>query len=284
MQIQSLLQSAANSLAPYTDSAKLEAEVLLAYALQKPRSYLYTWPQQTIPASAAKTFADLLQRRLNGEPIAYLLQEKEFWSLNLSVSPAVLIPRADTEILVETTLSLLPEHQTLSVADLGTGSGAIAMALASERPHWQIIAVDKSIEALAVAKANAKRLGLNNIRFVLSDWLEAMGSEKFAAIISNPPYIAAEDPHLDQGDLRYEPKSALVADENGYADLQKIISTAPKHLLPEGYLLLEHGYQQAPTVRQLMQMAGYQAIMHGYDLANIARITYGQLPPPYHPR
>lgn len=275
--ISHLLNTATQALAGSSASPRLDAEVLLAHVLNQTRSYLFTWPEQVLSDSQTETFHRLIAHRLQGRPVAYITGIREFWSLSLKVSPDVLIPRPDTELLVETALKLFPHDQALQIADLGTGSGAIAIALAHERPHWQITAADKSPAALVIARHNAERHQLANITFIESNWFSTLPAAKFHAIISNPPYIADSDPHLSEGDVRFEPQAALISSQGGLADLAKLITEAKIHLLPGGRLLLEHGYQQAQAVRNSMEQAGYRDIQHGEDLAGINRITYGRI-------
>ncbi|MDF2940473.1 MAG: prmC [Gammaproteobacteria bacterium] len=271
--ISHLLQDAAQNLAA-SGSPKLDAELLMAHVLQKPRTYLYTWPEQLIEAAQEQAFLALVQARQSGEPIAYLLQEKEFWSLPLKVNSKVLIPRPDTEVLVETVLELVPFDKAL-IADLGTGSGAIALALASERAHWQIVATDYSEQALKIAEGNAKRLKLDNIDFSQGSWCEALPSLLFDAIASNPPYIDENDAHLTQGDLRFEPRSALVAENQGLADIESIAKQAKGYLKPGGYLMVEHGYEQADAVQAILLHYGYQEIGSRKDLSGHTRVSFG---------
>lgn len=272
--ISELLQQAA-ALQDISDTARLDVELLLCHALKRDRSYLYTWPEASVSDSAAADFQRLFSRRVAGEPLAYILGHQEFWSLSLAVAPSTLIPRADTETLVEFALDL--EAGTLAtVLDLGTGTGAIALALASERPHWQVTGVDLSAEAVALAKLNAKRLNIANCTFYQSDWFAEISDQRFDLIVSNPPYIDPADPHLAQGDVRFEPRSALVAEENGLADLRTIADKARDHLTDKGWLAMEHGFEQAAAVRKLLQVLGYQSIASARDLAQRERITFGR--------
>lgn len=258
-----------------SDTAKLDAEVLLAFCLDCQRSYFYTWPERLLTLAQAEQYGSLLLQRAKGVPIAHLIGEREFWSLPLQVNHSTLIPRPDTEVLVEQTLALdLPECSR--VLDLGTGTGAIALALKHSRPHWQVVAVDKVSAAIALARQNAQALELA-IDCVQSDWFSALSKEqKFNVIISNPPYIDAQDEHLEQGDLRYEPRSALVAGANGLADIQAIASQAGEFLTTAGWLLLEHGCAQGAAVRELLQQAGFTQVTTVRDYANLERVTLGQ--------
>ncbi len=272
--IESLLHSAD---LPDSPSARLDAEWLLAAALGKSTSYLRTWPEREVPADCAERFAADLARRRQGEPVAYILGRQGFWSLELEVAADTLIPRPDTELLVETALQLLPATPA-RVLDLGTGTGAIALALAVERPSWQVCGVDRVEAAVALAERNRLRLGLGNAAFSVSDWFAALGAERFEMIVSNPPYIPASDPHLQQGDVRFEPQSALVAGADGLDDIRLIISQASTHLHPGGWLLLEHGYDQGEAVRALLVHHGFADVQSRLDLSGYERISLGRLP------
>lgn len=260
-------------------SARLDAELLLAQVMGCARSRLHSRPETLLSQVQRQAFDQLLQRRQSGEPLAYLLGEQDFWSLTLSVTPAVLVPRPDTELLVEVALSLGAPGEPWRVADLGTGSGAIILALASERPAWQFYATDQSADALAVAQANAQRLGLDRVQWYRGSWCHALPAElRLHCIVSNPPYIDAADAHLQGDGLRHEPRQALVAEAAGLADLRVIIHQAPARLLPGGFLLLEHGYNQAPAVRQMLQAAGFETVQSRRDLAGHERVSLGQWP------
>lgn len=262
---------------PDSPTARLDAELLLAAALGKSRSFLHTWPERIVPSEAALVFAEYLQRRRSGEPVAYILGQQGFWKLDLEVAPHTLIPRPDTELLVETALDLLPATPA-KVLDLGTGSGAIALALASERPAWQVTAVDRVLEAVALAERNRQRLHLSNVSVLSSHWFSALKEHRYTLIISNPPYIAAADPHLAEGDVRFEPTSALVAGTDGLDDLRLIIGQAPQHLEAGGWLMLEHGYDQADAVRDLLLSQGFEEVHSRKDLGGHERISLGRLP------
>ncbi|WLH11894.1 peptide chain release factor N(5)-glutamine methyltransferase [Pseudomonas hefeiensis] len=262
---------------PDSPTPRLDAELLLAAALGKSRSFLHTWPERIVPSEAALLFSEYLRRRRSGEPVAYILGQQGFWNLDLEVAPHTLIPRPDTELLVETALALLPATAA-RVLDLGTGSGAIALALASERPVWKVTAVDRVLEAVALAERNRQRLDLRNVTVLSSHWFSALDGERFELIISNPPYIAATDPHLAEGDVRFEPASALVAGHDGLDDLRTIIAQATEHLEAGGWLMLEHGYDQADAVRDLLQTQRFAEVHSRKDLGGHERISLGRLP------
>lgn len=270
--IESLLNTAE---LPDSSTPRLDAELLLAAALGKPRSYLRTWPERELDAEQLGLFQSHLQRRRQGEPVAYILGHQGFWSLDLEVAPHTLIPRPDTELLVESALALLPATP-LAALDLGTGTGAIALALASERPGWQVTGVDRVEDAVALAERNRQRLQLDNVRFLHSHWFSALARQRFGLILSNPPYIRADDRHLDQGDVRFEPSSALVAGADGLDDIRAIIQAAPQYLLAGGWLLLEHGFDQAEAVRELLATAGFSEAHSRRDLGGHERISLGR--------
>ncbi|WP_455384797.1 peptide chain release factor N(5)-glutamine methyltransferase [Acidihalobacter prosperus] len=273
--IDAALASARQRLGGIAESPMLEAELLLAHVLDKPRTYLRAWPERRLDAERADTFEKLLSRRAAGEPLAYLLGHREFWSLDLEVAPGVLIPRADTETLVERALELIPADQAARVADLGTGSGAIALAIAHDRPRSAVVATDRSSTALDLARRNAARLKLHNVDFRHGDWCAALGTEDFDLIVSNPPYIAADDPHLEQGDLPHEPAEALASGSDGLEDLRRIVDCARGHLRTNGRLLLEHGRTQGEAVRALLHDAGFEAIRTHRDLEDRERVSEG---------
>lgn len=258
-----------------SESARLDAELLLGKVLDKPRSYLLTWPERAVSAAQQQQFEQLLSAREQGQPVAYLLGQREFWSLALEVENSTLIPRPETEHLVEAVLALELPAQA-QVADLGCGTGAIALALKSERPLWQIYALERDPRAVALAKRNAQRLELA-IEVIASDWFSALPATKqFHVVVSNPPYIDGDDPHLQQGDVRFEPRSALVAEQQGLADLAQLIAQAPNYLRHGGWLLLEHGWQQGEAVRQLLLQQGYQQVSSQRDYAKLERVSIGQ--------
>ena len=274
--IHQALLTATQQLAAQHDSASLDAELLLAHVLHKSRAWLYTWPEHQLDAKQIEQFNQLLQRRLHGEPVAHLIGTQEFWSLSLQVTPDTLIPRPETELLVELALERIPANASWRIADLGTGSGAIALAVAKERPACQVIATDKSTAALDIAKQNARLNQVGNVTFLPGDWLVAVKDEPpFEMILSNPPYIKEDDPHLLQGDVRFDPDSALQAGAEGLDDLQQIIQQTLAHLKPGGWLLLEHGYDQKAAVMQLLQQAGYEQIEDYPDLAGQPRVAAG---------
>ncbi|MBO0368608.1 peptide chain release factor N(5)-glutamine methyltransferase [Pseudomonas putida] len=266
-----------NAQLPDSPTERLDAELLLAAALGKSRSFLHTWPERIVSSEAAQVFADYLARRRDGEPVAYILGQQGFWKLDLEVAPDTLIPRPDTELLVETALELQAGGPA-RLLDLGTGTGAIALALASERPVWQVVAVDRIDAAVALAERNRQRLQLSNVEVRKSHWFDALAGECFAMILSNPPYIRAADPHLVAGDVRFEPSSALVAGDDGLDDLRVIIAQAPEHLVEGGWLLLEHGYDQADAVRELLSQQGFTEVASRRDLGGHERISLGRLP------
>ena len=254
---------------------QLDAEVLLAHALGQTRTFLRTWPERVPELAHLAQFQTLLARRCLGEPVAYLTGKRDFWDMTLTVSPDTLIPRPETEYLVELALARIPPDATWHIADLGTGSGAIALAIARERPHCQIVATDISPAALAIARNNATRLKIDNIRFAEGRWYEPLASERFEMIISNPPYVHPDDPHLQQGDLRFEPLTALQSGPDGLADIRTICTKARQHLCSPGWLLLEHGYDQGNTVPAILHRLGYQQVQTEKDLAQNDRVSLG---------
>lgn len=271
--IAKLLRDVTASLATVTETPQLEAEILLAHAYQKPRSYLYAHANELVAPEIQTIFMQLITQRADGKPIAYLTEHKEFWSLDLMVTADTLIPRPETEILIEQVLNQYP-HKKITLADLGTGSGAIALALAHERPEWIIYATDQSAAALVIAKNNANRLGIHNITFLLGDWCSALSSNQFDVIVSNPPYLTEKEGDNMQGDLQFEPRSALVSGFEGLDAIRIIISSAKQYLKKDGMLFIEHGYQQGEAIRELFATAGYHAIQTHWDLAGLERVTF----------
>lgn len=255
---------------------RLEAELLLLHVLGKPRSWVIAHADDVLDEAQLAAFGALVQRRRDGEPVAYITGHRGFWTLNLEVTPATLIPRPETELLVE--LALARIVATARVADLGTGSGAIALAVARECPTANIVATDASADALAVAERNAARHGIRNVRFAQGDWLAPLAGERFDLIVSNPPYIEADDPHLGQGDLRFEPASALASGADGLDDIRRIVAQARDHLAPGGSLLMEHGWNQGPAVRAVLEAAGYSEVFTEQDLEQRDRVSGGIWP------
>ncbi|KTG26314.1 MAG: peptide chain release factor N(5)-glutamine methyltransferase [Halomonas sp.] len=291
MTFDALLKSAAQRLQlAGSPSPRVDAEVLMEFATGRSRTWLYTWGDSECPTWEHARFDALIAARAQGQPVAYLTGEREFWGLPLATSSTTLIPRPDTETLVEAALARAGTP-TGRLLDLGTGTGAIALAFASEKPDWQVVGVDVRPEAVALAADNARTLNITNATFLVSDWFSALRSSSpsesspgspspgstFEIIVSNPPYIAADDPHLGQGDVRFEPRSALVAEADGMADLLHLITTAQAFLSPGGWLVLEHGYQQAPSVRQALKLAGYQSVESVQDMGGHERVTLGYL-------
>jgi len=262
-----------------SDTPRLDAELLLAQVLEKDRVFLFTWPEHELSPDQLKAFEQVLARREAGEPVAHILGYREFWSLPLQVNNTTLIPRPDTELLVEVALKKLPASPQ-RILDLGTGTGAIALALASERPDCEIVAVDKFVGAVQLAEANRAHLHLNNVTILQSDWLSSVTPVDFDIIVSNPPYIDETDKHLDQGDVRFEPKSALVAGDKGLADIRKIVADTAHLNQRPFWLLLEHGWQQAEAVREILISAGFADVETRQDLAGRDRVTLGAFAKP----
>ncbi|HDW0020192.1 TPA: peptide chain release factor N(5)-glutamine methyltransferase [Enterobacter ludwigii] len=274
MEFQHWLRQAASELSA-SESPKRDAEILLEFVTGKARTYLLAFGETQLSAEQEAQLATLLARRKTGEPVAHLVGEREFWSLPLYVSPATLIPRPDTECLVEQALSRLPA-QACRILDLGTGTGAIALALASERPDCEVTAVDVMPDAVALAQRNVARLGFPNVTVLQSSWFSALDNRTFGMIVSNPPYIDEHDPHLTQGDVRFEPLTALVSANEGLADIVHIVTTSRQHLLPGGWLLVEHGWTQGDAVRDVFIAAGYRAVETCRDYGGNDRLTLGQ--------
>lgn len=261
-------------------SPRIDAEVLLSHVTGHDRTWLYTWGDRHCPVWEHARFAALVAARAQGMPIAYLTGEREFWGLRLATSPDTLIPRPDTETLVEAVLARAQASEGRFL-DLGTGTGAIALAFASEKPNWQVMGVDIRPEAVALATRNAQALKIVNTQFKVSNWFSELAPSTqmtvFDIIVSNPPYIAADDPHLCQGDVRFEPRSALVSGADGMADLLHLITTAREYLSQGGWLALEHGYTQAASVRHALACAGFQNVESMQDVGGHERVTLGHL-------
>ena len=270
-EVRQLLAEAATRL-----GERVDAEVLLLHVLGQSRGWLFAHADDAVPDAALAAFHALVERRAAGEPVAYLTGRRGFWTLELDVTPATLIPRPETELLVELALARLPSDAVVRVADLGTGSGAVALAIASERPRAQVVATDASEAALAVARRNAGRLDIGNVRFAQGDWLAPLAGERFDLVVSNPPYIEAGDPHLAQGDLRFEPPSALASGADGFDDIRRIVRDARKVLAPGGWLLFEHGWNQGDPARALLCAAGYAEVFTAKDLEARDRVSGGR--------
>lgn len=269
-------QLLSNSHLPDSPTERLDVELLLAAALNKPKSYLYTWPERVLDEQALALFNGYLARRQAGEPIAYILGCQGFWSLELQVGKQTLIPRPDTELLVEVCLSHIATDKQQRILDLGTGTGAIALAIACERPLTEVTAVDYIEDAVKLAEQNRCHLQITNAHILQSNWFSALTGQTFHIIASNPPYIAATDPHLVEGDVRFEPNTALISGQDGLDDIRLIIQQAPDYLVEEGWLFFEHGYQQAQAVQQLLSTRGFINISTARDLGGNERVTGGQ--------
>ncbi|SJM95073.1 N5-glutamine methyltransferase, modifies release factors RF-1 and RF-2 [Crenothrix polyspora] len=277
--IQTILEQATQMLATSSDSATLDAEVLLCSILQKQRSHLRAWPDKILDARQADLFWAAVAKRQQGQPIAYITGNREFWSRSFQVSSDVLIPRPDTEVLIECALKLIPVDQAARIIDLGTGSGIIAITLAAERPQANVTATDISEAALAIAQSNAKQHDIDRIQFYTSNWFSHVPLELFDLIVSNPPYIAEGDPHLQDSDLRFEPQTALVAPDNGLQAIQSLADQARHRLQLGGHLLIEHGYNQQDAVQNIFKEFRYENVQTYLDLSGQPRVTYGQWNP-----
>jgi release factor glutamine methyltransferase len=257
-----------------------DARVLLAHVTGRNAAYLIANPETGLRQQQETAYRSLVDRRQAGEPVAYLTGEREFYGRPFKVSPAVLIPRPETELLVDLALERIGTTSPARILDVGTGSGCVAIAIASERSHCKIVALDQSYEALAVARRNAFELRVGNVAFLQSNWFEALRDEHFDLIVSNPPYVAAEDPHLGAGDLRFEPRAALESGPDGLEAIRHLAAESAKHLAPGGWLLVEHGHDQGAAVRGLFEAAGYAEVFSETDLADIERVTGGRLTVP----
>jgi release factor glutamine methyltransferase len=286
--IQQALSQAQHTLSADSESPRIDSEALLAHVLECNRTYLRTWPEKSLSPEQQSQFQQLISRRHAGEPIAYIIGKREFWDMTLQVSPDALIPRPETEHLVELALEKIPPESRWMIADLGTGCGAIALAIARERPQCKIFATDKSAAALTLAQNNARHLGIKNVTFIEGDWFdpfsaqrEGQGEEQqveqqFEIIVSNPPYIHPDDQHLGQGDLRFEPTQALRSSPDGLADIQAIAEAAREYLVSPGWLILEHGYDQGSTVKETLETLGYTQVSTMEDLAKNERLSIGK--------
>ncbi|TXI19442.1 MAG: peptide chain release factor N(5)-glutamine methyltransferase [Nitrosomonas sp.] len=256
---------------------QIDARILLEHVLDVAHAFLLTYPDYVLTALQQEMYLHFVQSRMEGVPVAYLVGKRDFFDLTFKVSQAVLVPRPETELLVELALDLTASGKPYRILDLGTGSGVIAITLARHRPQARIVAVDRSDDAIAIARWNAENLGVSNLRFIAGNWFDELSGEEFDLIVSNPPYVAESDPHLQQGDLRFEPLIALSAGKNGLTCIRHIIEAAPSHLVDSGWLLLEHGYNQADECRQLLQNKDFSNIRSYPDLAGIMRVTGGQI-------
>jgi len=259
----------------YSDSARLDAEILFCDVMQFERSRIYSHPEQIVPEDKSILFQSLIEQRQQGHPIAHLTGKKEFWSLEFAINEDTLIPRPETELLVETVLQMIPDDTTFNILDLGTGSGAIAIAIASERPNCKIFATDINTNTLAMAKKNAETHKIENIQFYLSDWYQNIPLQSFDLVVSNPPYIREDDEHLSQGDVRFEPELALVAGADGMQAINMILENAKQYLANDAYLLIEHGYDQKQLVQQAFLKQDFNQLKTFQDLSGQDRMTIG---------
>lgn len=276
IKVSELLSSLTNLLSDKIDTARLDVELLICHALNWRREKLYTESDYVLSQCDQDKIQGLINRRLAGEPIAYILGSQEFWSLSFYVTPATLIPRPETEHLVEAVLELIPADQSYVIADLGTGSGAIALSIAKERPQSCVVAIDSSVDALKVAEKNKASLNIQNVEFIESDWFKSIEDKTFDVIVSNPPYIAENDSHLFEGDVRFEPQAALTSGSEGLDDIDLILSAAKSHLNENGWIFLEHGYDQAESIQGLMRKYDYHSISTRKDLSGHERITFAK--------
>ena len=275
--ISQIIEDAIKQLQPVSDSARLDIELMLCSVINKERSFFRAWPEHKLEQLQLNSFQQLLEQRLQGKPVAHILGERGFWSLNLKVTSDTLIPRPDTERLVELALELIPEKSRWKILDLGTGTGAIALSLAKENPDCFLTATDQSVAALEVAKHNAAENMITNIEFIESNWFEKLGSQVFDMIVTNPPYIKESDPHLKQGDVRFEPLSALTSGKEGLDDIRAIVKNSQNHLSDKGILLIEHGYDQADEVCNILSAANYTKVMNFKDYNDNPRVSIGHI-------
>lgn len=271
-----LLDQATQSLYESCETPRIDSEYLLQHVIQQSMAWLISHGDSPATSSHIRDFMALIDERAKGVPVAYLMGYREFWTLKLNVSEHVLIPRGDTEVLVEQAIERIPRSEPTKVIDMGTGSGAIALSIAKERPNASVVATDKHSEALDIARSNSTLNNIKNVDFLISDWFSNIGNEKFDLIASNPPYVEAGDPHLQRGDLRFEPNTALVAKDQGLGDLNSIITQAPSHLKPNGWLIVEHGFNQATQVEEMMRASGFQNVSLYADLNHLPRCTAAQ--------
>lgn len=276
MNIQQALQQADSSLSEVSPTATLDAQVLLSHVLQCNTAHIAAWPEKDLSKEQQTKYLYLIQQRSQGIPVAYLTQQREFWSLIFAVNDSTLIPRPDTETLVEYILSNFNDKDDLTLLDLGTGTGAIAISIASERPSWQIVASDFSEDALVLAKQNSETHQTSRITFIQSDWFTEISRSNFDIIVCNPPYIAADDPHLQQGDVRFEPESALISGEAGMDDIEHLCLHAKDHLKDGGSFIVEHGYNQQHLVAECFAKNNFIDIEQKQDLAGHVRMTAGK--------
>lgn len=273
------LADAARRIGTGSDSARLDAELMLCHVLGCSRAWLFSHAHDPLDQDRASQFQALVGRRVRGEPVAHILGRRGFWTLDLAVDPSTLIPRPDTELLVEAALERIGDIAGLRVLDLGTGTGAIALAIASERPRAEVVAVERAAGAVALARLNLDASGLRNVDLRQGSWYGPLAGERFNLIVSNPPYIASGDPHLQQGDVRFEPRSALVSGADGLDDIRRIVAGAARHLEPGGWLMLEHGFDQGEAVRGLLAAAGMREVGSRQDLGGHERVSFGRLSP-----
>ena len=276
MFIRQALQLARQSLAETSPTADLDAQVLLCHVLQCNSAHLVAWPEKELDEAQRRHFLQLIQRRRQGQPVAHLTGEREFWSMDFMVDDSTLIPRPETETLIEYVLEKHSHQTSLKLLDMGTGTGAIAIVLAKENPGWQVHACDISPQAIQLAEKNRDKHGINNLTLVKSDWFSNIDDTDYDIIISNPPYIDADDPHLQQGDVRFEPASALISDNQGMKDIEHLCAHAKDHLNNSGWLIVEHGYDQAEQVADCFTRNGYSEITQKQDLSGHTRMTAGR--------
>lgn len=274
--VRAAVDRSARTLTGASPTPRLDAEVLVHHVRGATRSRIVADADRPLSSADRRALAALVARRRRGEPVAYLTGRREFWSLDLVVTPATLIPRPETELLVERALARIPETAEWTAADSGTGSGAVALALAHERARLRVVATDRFAAALAVARRNAERLEIRNVAFVRGDWLDPLGAHRFHVIVSNPPYVCSDDPRLRAGELRFEPRAALDGGRDGLDAIRRLIRDARARLVPEGWLLLEHGFDQGAEVRALLRGPGYRDVRTYQDLAGHERVTEGR--------